>query len=344
MVATNPESPTEKEKRLADSITSDPVFTVSKGSLTPAKHLQMGVGLKHITGGDKVGRIISSYGHSISTTQEKEIITEIGISILEKKSCLPEGILPEPGLATTCDFDNYDELTDSINLLKEATHDTNGIVIQNRKAEIPHSFPTPGPSTRATSRTSQETPEHQENPAASGPQSQQSEPEATHPAVRGRKRRRKFDNEEEQITPYKKIPKADQFPYKVFKSKRPKNLTKAQRLDNIWAFLSQVNKFNTPMWKGWNSQIVTDKLPVQNIGYQKSISASMTRRDVFIQLLQHNQKKTNTVMDKGQSRKSTGRLCPMTKLASVLGEKVYYNFAIELQFITILHYLLSICN
>ena len=217
MVATNPESPTEKEKRLADSITSDPVFTVSKGSLTPAKHLQMGVGLKHITGGDKVGMIISSYGHSISTTQEKEIITKIGISILEKKSCLPEGILPEPGLATTCDFDNYDELTDSINLLKEATHDTNGIVIQNRKAEIPHSFPTPGPSTRATSRTSQETPEHQENPAASGPQSQQSEPEATPPAVRGRKRRRKFDDEDEQITHYKKIPKADQFPYKVFK-------------------------------------------------------------------------------------------------------------------------------
>ena len=78
-------------------------------------------------------------------------------------------------------------------------------------------------------------------------------------------------------------------------------------------------------------------------GY-KNIVVRADDSDVFILLLQHNQKKTNTVMDKGQSRKNTRRLCPMNKLASVLGEKVYYNFAIELQFITLLHYLLSLYN
>ena len=40
------------------------------------------------------------------------------------------------------------------------------------------------------------------------------------------------------------------------------------------------------MWKGWNSQIVTDELPVQVVGYQKSINASITRNDVVNKTLE----------------------------------------------------------
>ena len=40
------------------------------------------------------------------------------------------------------------------------------------------------------------------------------------------------------------------------------------------------------MWKGWNSQIVTDELPVQIVGYQKSINASLTRNDVVNKTLE----------------------------------------------------------
>ena len=85
IVSTDPNFPSEKEIRMSQSITSDLVYITTKGFIKPAKHLQMGVGLKHLTGSEKVGRILSSYGHSISTTQEKEIITEMGIAILEKK-------------------------------------------------------------------------------------------------------------------------------------------------------------------------------------------------------------------------------------------------------------------
>ena len=40
------------------------------------------------------------------------------------------------------------------------------------------------------------------------------------------------------------------------------------------------------MWKGWNSQIVTDELPVQVVGYQKSINAFITRNDVVNKTLE----------------------------------------------------------
>ena len=82
--------------------------------MKPAKHLQVGVGIKSITGSEKVGRILHGLGHSISTTQEKEIITEIGLSIIERGHAVPDSIHREPGLATTIDFDNYDELIDTI--------------------------------------------------------------------------------------------------------------------------------------------------------------------------------------------------------------------------------------
>ena len=137
VIASDPSNSTEKEKRISDSITSDMVYNVTKGYIKPAKHLQVGVGVKSITGSEKVGRMLHSLGHSISTTQEKEIITEIGCNILEKGHSVPDGIHREPGLATTIDFDNYDELVDSIFSDHEATHDVQGIVTQNRKPNTP---------------------------------------------------------------------------------------------------------------------------------------------------------------------------------------------------------------
>ena len=137
LIATDPSNPTEKEKRVSDSFTSDMVYAVTKGCIKPAKHLQLGVGIKSITGSEKVGRILHGLGHSISTTQEKEIITEIGCETLEKGHAVPDGIHREPGLATTTDLDNYDEMVDTIFLDHEATHDVQGIVNQNRTAHTP---------------------------------------------------------------------------------------------------------------------------------------------------------------------------------------------------------------
>ena len=248
VIASNPLNPTEKELRIANSITSDMVYNATKGYIKPAKHLQVGVGVKSITGSEKVGRILHGLGHSISTTQEKEIITEIGHSILERGHAVPDGIHREPGLATTIDFDNYDELVDSIYSEHEATHDVQGIVTQNRKPNFPSheilsEYGSPGSST-------------------------------------SKKRRRKIDNVTQEIEPYKKKPKVEQFKFKDYTGKAPDSIIKAERLDKLWLFASNINKSLTPMWRGWNSQFIKDPLPIQEISYLPNINAPITRLDV----------------------------------------------------------------
>ena len=66
-------------------------------------------------------------GHSISCTQEGEIITEITEEIPGKKHSMLAGLCLESGYATAISWDNYDELTSTL----EGMHDTMGIVTQN---------------------------------------------------------------------------------------------------------------------------------------------------------------------------------------------------------------------
>ncbi len=93
----------------------------------------MGVGMKSLTGSEKVCDLLHKFGHSISCSQEKAILTEIGEEISRKRQATPDGIFTEPGLATAMAWDNYDELADSIVSGKMATHDTMGLVCQNKK-------------------------------------------------------------------------------------------------------------------------------------------------------------------------------------------------------------------
>ena len=81
VLCSDPSNPTEKEKRLALSLSSDLLYNVTKGHVKPAKHLAMGVAMKSMTGSGKVCDIVHKFGHSISCSQEKEIITEMAEEI-----------------------------------------------------------------------------------------------------------------------------------------------------------------------------------------------------------------------------------------------------------------------
>ena len=135
LLCVNPSEPTEKERRLAFSLGSDLLFNVTKGHVKPAKQLVMGLGIKSITGSEKVCKILHKFGHAISCSEERGIIAEIGEAITEKHKATPDGLYREPGLATSVAWDNYDELTDSIAAGRLATHDCMGVVYQNRKPE-----------------------------------------------------------------------------------------------------------------------------------------------------------------------------------------------------------------
>ena len=94
----------------------------------------MGEAMKSMRGSEKVCDILHKFGNSISCSLEKEIITEMAEEISNKHKETPDGLYQEPGLATAITWDNYDELTDSIVAGLQATHDTMGIVTQNKKS------------------------------------------------------------------------------------------------------------------------------------------------------------------------------------------------------------------
>ena len=84
----------------------------------------------------------------------------------------------------------------------------------------------------------------------------------------------------EEIEPYKKNSKVEHLDLKTYTAKLPDSLTQAQRLDQLWLFVSYTSKFNTPMWQGWNSRFIIDPPPVQEISYLPNINAPITRLDV----------------------------------------------------------------
>ena len=108
LLCTNPTKPSEKEKRLANSLGSDMLYGVTKGYAKPAKQLCMGVGIKSMTGSALVCRILHRLGQSISCTEEQGITTEMAEVVTSCNIILPDGLYMEAGLATSACYDNFD--------------------------------------------------------------------------------------------------------------------------------------------------------------------------------------------------------------------------------------------
>ena len=235
VLCTNPNDPSDREKRLALSLSSGLLYVATKGFVKTTKKLCMAVGIKSLTGSETVCNILHRLGHSISATLEKEYITEIGQEISRRQRAVPDGLNMEPGLATYIIWDNHDELPDSVVAGLQGTHDTMGIVCQNRRNQQAFCDAVP---TRSLCI---------------------SPPSA--------KRRRSFISIENfHIVPYKKIPKANRFQYRNYEAITLEALATAKLRDTLWLFHCVVHNM-TPMWKGWNSIVSTDDLPVQYIGF-----------------------------------------------------------------------------
>ena len=65
LICVKPPKLTEKKHRLAFSLGSDLLFDVTKGHVKLAKQLVMGLGMKSITGSEKVCKILHKFGHAV---------------------------------------------------------------------------------------------------------------------------------------------------------------------------------------------------------------------------------------------------------------------------------------
>ena len=104
----------------------------------------------------------------------------------------------------------------------QATHDTTGIVCQNKKLDGA------APPLKLASMNTD------------GPPST--------------KQRRSYTGKsEDQIVPYMKNLKASKFNFRSYEAVIPASFEEAKDLDNLWLFMSLLHALNTPTWRGWNS-------------------------------------------------------------------------------------------
>ena len=103
--------------------------------LKPMKHIVMGMGVKSMTGSKKLVTALNRFGYCINYTLIQEYENILACNIAERNLSTPDGLQLSAGLATGLAFDNYDEMTETLDG-HNTLHDTVGIAYQNIKNEV----------------------------------------------------------------------------------------------------------------------------------------------------------------------------------------------------------------
>ena len=256
-----------KKLRRTRSISDDIVFAVTSGRKKPAKHLQIGLAMKSLTGSRTVVNILNRLGHCASYNTIEELETELTFATDKESTKLPEGMSQEASLATGLAFDNYDRYIETLSG-KGTLHDTVGIAYQLM------------PSVDGETSTSQV--------------------DVASPTCKSRKKRRRaYEVNEESIQPYHKKPKMLTSTFVPMNDVRrkyvPDSLKLAREKDFLWTFnLSQSSRDNiVPMWVGWNAKISKLEGKVNNkqqqVCYLPQINESPTSVSVVAETMKRSQ-------------------------------------------------------
>ena len=105
-----------------------------------------------------------------------------------------------------------------------------------------------------------------------------------------RKRKCAFDSSiETDPQPYRKKPKIKTFDFRAKVLPQPEQILQLERRDQTLTVLCSLFD-GTPMWTSWNSQITTDPLPRQVMGYMDNLSLPPTRLDMVAETLKISQR------------------------------------------------------
>ena len=120
------------------SISEDVVFAATSGRRRAAKHLQIGMSIKSLTGSKKVVTMLNRFGHCINYNGIEELETELTYNCSNANQITPSGMSKEKSCSTGLAFDNYDRFTETLSG-KDTLHDTVGIAYQTVSGT--HFFP-----------------------------------------------------------------------------------------------------------------------------------------------------------------------------------------------------------
>lgn len=243
----------EATNRRAKSASEDALYIVRNGELKPKKHILLGTLVHSLTGSRKLMTVLNRLGHCISYSTFEELDTELATTILSRQVSSPSGAMRGPVMGNA--FDNYDELVQTLSGF-DSLHDTMGIFYQNI------------------------------DPNATGVVAQQptAQPTAladTQLPTLIKKRKRKLEALPEDVEPYRKKPKLDQFAYPSTDYRNlPDISSRARMLDTIFLMSHILSPDSVPMWNGFNTRLHHDRLPKQVVHYMPNMNQPITTNAV----------------------------------------------------------------
>lgn len=120
----------ERLERIIMSLCQDICYNVTCGRWKTAKHLLLGMTLRHTTGSAKIIKLLNRFGHSISHSCLLELETAMCDSVSECASSLPAGATTQAPFTHFC-WDNFD-MAEETPSGAGTTHSTHGIIIQEQ--------------------------------------------------------------------------------------------------------------------------------------------------------------------------------------------------------------------
>ena len=118
--------PFSNKQRRIKSIGEDIIYAVSSGAKIPAKHLQVGLAMKSLTGSRKVIEVLNRLGHSISYSAVEEIETELTFEGTKENCFIPQQMTMDSEAGVGLAFDNFDRFVEKLSG-EDTLHDTVGI-------------------------------------------------------------------------------------------------------------------------------------------------------------------------------------------------------------------------
>lgn len=249
----------------AKSFASDVVSAVHRGQIKTSKHITLGLTLKSLTNSEKIIRLLNSFGHCISYTSAMEFETEATYNLVKSERACPAEMTLRPELNSGYAFDNLDRYVETATG-KNTMHDTVGIAFQ----DIGTSLELDGNSVSDTAL------EYQLDLATENDSE-------LFESVPPKKMRRTFHHD---ILSLPELPVQPKFEgtIEISEQTEPFNLIEIKRLDKIW-MLRHAYELPTPMWVGFNVNIILDKSAVQNVFYLPPINASPTQNSVVYETI-----------------------------------------------------------
>ncbi len=242
-----------------EALCDDSIFAVTNGLFKPRIHLELAIYMLSHTGSKEVLSVLNRLGKCVSYQVAQELLTERAFTSSEISRWLPDGLFKRGDLNLMVAHDNFDLFVSTLNG-KDTLHDTVSIAIQN----IPD-------KEEETDRVLSE-PEYEDT--ISGTR---------------KRRRRTFVARDIDIAPYHKKPSMSDTMLALEDERRQlkqETIKPAKKMDLLWMVSHYVNKPQTPMWVGFNSQLIVNKQPKQRICYLPQIEASPTRTEVVKETLE----------------------------------------------------------